>query len=44
MREFWGLEEVDNDEEDGGFKEEMIDFVREKVAEVKPKGGGEGSR
>nr|POE91510.1 hypothetical protein CFP56_14618 [Quercus suber] len=35
--------EVDNDGEDGGFKEETIDFVREKVAEVKAKGGGEGS-
>ena len=23
LREFWGLEEVDNDEEDGGFKEEI---------------------
>ena len=34
------MEEVDNDGEDGGVKEETIDFVREKVAEVKAKGGG----
>ena len=36
------MKEVDNDGEDGGVKEETIDFVREKVAEVKAKGGGEG--
>ena len=42
MREFWGIKEVDNNGEDGGVKEETIHFVREKVAEVKAKGGGEG--
>ena len=36
------MKEVDNDGEDGGVKEETIHFVREKVAEVKAKGGGEG--
>ena len=34
------MEEVDKDGEDGGVKEETIDFVREKVVEVKAKGGG----
>ena len=34
------MEEVDKDGEDGGVKEEMIDFVREKVAEVRAMGGG----
>ena len=34
------MEEVDKDGEDGGVKEETIDFVRETVAEVKAKGGG----
>ena len=38
------MEEVDNDGEDGGVKEETIDFVKEKVAEVKVKGGGRGAR
>ena len=36
------MKEVDNNGEDGGVKEETIHFVREKVAEVKAKGGGEG--
>ena len=36
------MKEADNDGEDGGVKEETIHFVREKVAEVKAKGGGEG--